>query len=193
MRALLSVYDKRGLAEFAAGLAALGWELVASGGTAAELTRAGVAHRDVAAVTGAPEMLDGRVKTLHPAIHGGILADRSKPTHLADLEARGIEPIDLVACNLYPFSASPSIEMIDVGGPRSQGSARAPPPRRSELHEPWILAPTPYGPLPGSSPRLGALQAQASRWQGRQFTHSLTRETQNLCSTRETTCFQICD
>jgi len=77
MRALLSVYDKRGLAEFAAGLAALGWELVASGGTAAELTRAGVAHRDVAAVTGAPEMLDGRVKTLHPAIHGGILADRA--------------------------------------------------------------------------------------------------------------------
>ena len=117
MRALLSVYDKRGLAEFAAGLAALGWELVASGGTAAELTRAGVAHRDVAEVTGAPEMLDGRVKTLHPAIHGGILADRSKPAHLADLEARGIEPIDFVVCNLYPFSALPSIEMIDVGGP----------------------------------------------------------------------------
>ena len=117
MRALLSVYDKAGLVELAQGLAELGWELVASGNTSAALAEAGIAHREVADVTGSPEMLGGRVKTLHPKIHGGILADRSEPEHLADLEAHGIEPIDLVVCNLYPFSSDPSIELIDVGGP----------------------------------------------------------------------------
>ncbi len=117
MRALLSVYDKTGIEGFARGLRELGWELLASGNTARALAEAGIEHREVADVTGAPEMLGGRVKTLHPAIHGGILADRSKPEHLADLERQGITPIDLVACNLYPFTSSPSIEMIDVGGP----------------------------------------------------------------------------
>lgn len=117
MRALLSVYDKTGLIDFAKGLVALGWELVSSGGTARILADHDVAVTEVAAVTGAPEMLDGRVKTLHPAIHGGILADRSKPAHLADLKARAIVPIDLVVCNLYPFRDDPSIEMIDIGGP----------------------------------------------------------------------------
>ena len=95
----------------------LGWELVSSGGTSAALAEAGIAHVEVADVTAAPEMLGGRVKTLHPAIHGGILADRSKPEHLADLERQGIEPIDLVVCNLYPFASDPSVELIDVGGP----------------------------------------------------------------------------
>ncbi len=117
MRALLSVYDKAGLAELAAGLADLGWELLASGNTAAALAESGVAHRAVSDVTGAPEILGGRVKTLHPAIHGGILADRSVPAHLADLDAQGIEPIDLVVCNLYPFRSDPSVELIDIGGP----------------------------------------------------------------------------
>ncbi len=117
MRALLSVYDKEGLTEFAAGLSELGWELIASGNTSAALTEAGVAHTEVAEVTGSPEMLGGRVKTLHPKIHGGILADRSKEEHLADLAANGIEAIDLVVVNLYPFSSDPSIELIDVGGP----------------------------------------------------------------------------
>ncbi|HLH27765.1 MAG TPA: bifunctional phosphoribosylaminoimidazolecarboxamide formyltransferase/IMP cyclohydrolase PurH, partial [Acidimicrobiales bacterium] len=117
MRALLSVHDKRGLVELAGGLVALGWELVSSGGTSAALAEAGIPHREVAELTGAPEMLGGRVKTLHPAISGGILADRADPGHMADLEARGIEPIDLVVCNLYPFRAEPSIEMIDIGGP----------------------------------------------------------------------------
>ena len=117
MRALLSVYDKEGLVELAQGLSDLGWELVASGNTAAKLSEAGIAHTEVAEVTGSPEMLGGRVKTLHPKIHGGILADRSKPEHLADLEANGIEAIDLVVSNLYPFSSDPSIELIDVGGP----------------------------------------------------------------------------
>lgn len=116
-RALLSVFDKTGVAEFAAGLVELGWELVSSGGTYRALTDAGLPVLEVAEVTGAPEMLDGRVKTLHPAIHGGILADRSKPEHLATLAERGIAPIDLVVSNLYPFSAEPSVEMIDIGGP----------------------------------------------------------------------------
>jgi phosphoribosylaminoimidazolecarboxamide formyltransferase/IMP cyclohydrolase len=117
MRALLSVYDKTGLVEFARGLETLGVELVASGNTAKVLRDEGIAVLEVAEVTGAPEMLDGRVKTLHPTIHGGILADRSKSDHLSQLEARGIVPIDLVVSNLYPFTAQPSIEMIDVGGP----------------------------------------------------------------------------
>ncbi len=117
MRALLSVYDKEGLVELAQGLSDLGWELVASGNTAATLSEAGIAHTEVAAVTGSPEMLGGRVKTLHPKIHGGILADRSKPEHLADLEANGIDAIDLVVSNLYPFSSDPSVELIDIGGP----------------------------------------------------------------------------
>jgi len=117
MRALLSVYDKTDLDVLAAGLIELGWELVASGKTSQALADAGIAHREVAEVTGAPEMLGGRVKTLHPAVHGGILADRSEPQHMADLAAQGIEPFDLVVCNLYPFRSDPSVEMIDVGGP----------------------------------------------------------------------------
>jgi len=117
MRALLSVHDKTGLVDLARGLSDLGWELVSSGGTAAALAAAGIDCIEVAELTSSPEMLGGRVKTLHPAIHGGILADRSKPEHVADLADRGIEPIDLVICNLYPFVSDPSIEMIDVGGP----------------------------------------------------------------------------
>ena len=117
MRALLSVWDKTGLIELATGLAALGVELVASGGTAAALRDAGIAHLEVADVTGFPEMLDGRVKTLHPRLHAGILADRSKPAHLAALAAHDITAIDLVVSNLYPFSSDPSIELIDIGGP----------------------------------------------------------------------------
>jgi len=117
MRALLSVYDKRGLEALARGLRELGCELVASGGTAAALATAGIEHLDVTEVTGSPEMLSGRVKTLHPALHGGILANRDEPSHLEDLEAQGITGIDLVVCNLYPFRDRPSIEMIDVGGP----------------------------------------------------------------------------
>ena len=117
MRALLSVRDKTGLVDFARGLASLEIELVASGGTARALADAGIAHLDVEEVTGFPEMLGGRVKTLHPRIHGGILADRSEASHVAALGAHDIVPIDLVVCNLYPFATDPSIELIDVGGP----------------------------------------------------------------------------
>ena len=117
MRALLSVYDKTGLDTLAKGLTELGWDLVASGNTSRHLTDAGIDHVSVESVTGAPEMLDGRVKTLHPKIHGGLLADRDKPEHLDQLRQHGIELIDLVVSNLYPFRSQREIEMIDIGGP----------------------------------------------------------------------------
>jgi phosphoribosylaminoimidazolecarboxamide formyltransferase/IMP cyclohydrolase len=116
-RALLSVYDRTGLTDFASGLQELGFELVASGGTAAALGEAGLPVTTVESLTGAPEMLGGRVKTLHPRVHGGLLADLGNDEHLADLERLGVEPFQLVVSNLYPFVAEPSIEMIDIGGP----------------------------------------------------------------------------
>jgi len=131
-RALLSVSDKSGLAPFAAGLAALGWELVSTGGTARALREAGLTCTDLSAVTRFPEMLDGRVKTLHPAVHGGLLARRDNPEHLAAIAAQGIAPIDLVCVNLYPFretartrGVTPDavIEQIDIGGPSMLRSA----------------------------------------------------------------------
>jgi phosphoribosylaminoimidazolecarboxamide formyltransferase/IMP cyclohydrolase len=116
-RALLSVYDKTGVVEFARELDKLGVELVSSGGTAAALADAGLPVIPLQDVTGLPAILDHRVVTLHPKVHGGLLADRSKPQHLADLEEYGIEPFDLVVSNLYPFHEQPGIETIDVGGP----------------------------------------------------------------------------
>ncbi len=116
-RALLSVFDKTGLVEFAAGLHELGFELVSSGGTATAIADGGVPVTSVADVTGSPEMLDHRVVTLHPKIHGGILADLGKDSHRADLEKHGIQPFDLVVVNLYPFLVRPDIETIDIGGP----------------------------------------------------------------------------
>ncbi len=116
MRALISVYDKAGIADFAAKLAALGVELVSSGGTAGELRKAGLEVVEVSDVTQFPEMLDGRVKTLHPAIHGGILARRDSEEHMQTLQQHGIKPIDIVVSNLYPFQSEPSIEQIDIGG-----------------------------------------------------------------------------
>ena len=123
-RAILSVYDKSDLVELGQELIALGWELIASGGTARLLRSGGLPVIDVAAVTGAPEMLGGRVKTLHPAVHGGILA-RDIESDRVDLATQNIGMIDLVVCNLYPFSATiaqpgvtmaEAIEQIDIGG-----------------------------------------------------------------------------
>ena len=125
-RALLSVSDKTGLAEFGAGLVRLGFELVSTGGTARALRAAGLPVTDVAAVTGFPEMLDGRVKTLHPRVHAGILADRRLASHREQLAAAAIDPFDLVVVNLYPFAAAAErpgisfddlVEEIDIGGP----------------------------------------------------------------------------
>lgn len=129
-RALISVWDKTGLADFARGLVEAGTVLVSTGSTAAAIRDAGLAVTEVSEVTGFPEIMDGRVKTLHPAIHGGILADRAKVSHRTALVEHGIPPIDLVVVNLYPFRdtvapqpdgtvASPAeaVEMIDIGGP----------------------------------------------------------------------------
>ncbi len=125
-RALVSVHDKTGVVDFARGLSALGVEILSTGGTARLLRDSGVPVRDVSEVTGFPEMMDGRVKTLHPKIHGGILARRDVPEHLAALDKHGIPPIDLVVVALYPFEATvakpgvtlaEAIEQIDIGGP----------------------------------------------------------------------------
>jgi phosphoribosylaminoimidazolecarboxamide formyltransferase/IMP cyclohydrolase len=125
-RALISVHDKTGVVDFARGLAGLGVELLSTGGTARLLRDCGLPVREVADVTGFPEMLDGRVKTLHPRVHGGILARRDQPAHLASLREHGIPLIDLVAVTLYPFEATvaqpgvtleEAIENIDIGGP----------------------------------------------------------------------------
>ncbi len=131
-RALLSVSDKTGLVDFARGLAELGWELISTGGTAKALRDAGLKPRDVSDVTGFPEMMDGRVKTLHPAVHGGLLARRDLPEHMQALAEHDITPIDLVAVNLYPFretvarkgvTPEQAIENIDIGGPSMLRSA----------------------------------------------------------------------
>ena len=131
-RALLSVSDKTGLVEFARGLAELGIELVASGGTAEALRAAGLHVVEVSDLTGSPEMLGGRVKTLHPRVHGGLLARRDHPGDQRDLAAQGIAAIDLVVVNLYPFEATvarpgvslaDAIEQIDIGGPSMIRSA----------------------------------------------------------------------
>jgi phosphoribosylaminoimidazolecarboxamide formyltransferase/IMP cyclohydrolase len=157
-RALLSVYDKTGLEAFARGLASLDFELVSSGGTSKALEEAGIEHLAVESVTGAPEMMNGRVKTLHPKIHGGILADRSKPSHMGDLEANGITPIDLVVCNLYPFRKEPSIEMIDVGGPTMVRAAA-----KNFAHVGIVVDPADYGPVLDELRREGALSEETRR------------------------------
>ncbi|MFO7172186.1 MAG: bifunctional phosphoribosylaminoimidazolecarboxamide formyltransferase/IMP cyclohydrolase [Bacillota bacterium] len=125
-RALLSVYDKTGIVELARGLVELGWEIVSTGGTYRTLQAAGIPVLEVAEVAGFPEILDGRVKTLQPQIHAGILAVRSNPRHMAQLAEHGVRPIDLVVVNLYPFQATvarpevtlaEAVEQIDIGGP----------------------------------------------------------------------------
>lgn len=143
-RALLSVFDKTGLIDFATALAARKISLVSTGGSARALREAGFDVTDVAAVTGAPEILDGRVKTLHPAIHGGLLARRDVQEHMSTLEAQNIRPIDLLVVNLYPFettvargaSFEDTVEMIDIGGPAMIRAA-------AKNHESVVLATDP--------------------------------------------------
>ena len=132
MRALLSVFEKAGLEPFARGLAGMGWEIVSTGGTHSALSAAGLTVRQVSDLTGSPEMMDGRVKTLHPRVHGGILARRNNPNDRVEMEQHGIGGIDLVAVNLYPFVQTVSkpnvtledaLENIDIGGPTMIRSA----------------------------------------------------------------------
>ncbi|CAN5239747.1 bifunctional phosphoribosylaminoimidazolecarboxamide formyltransferase/IMP cyclohydrolase [soil metagenome] len=158
MRALLSVYDKSGVVALATGLAELGWELVSSGGTARALADAGLAVLPVEEVTGTPEMLGHRVVTLHPAVHGGILADRGDAAHVADLERHAITPIDLVVSNLYPFRSDPSIELIDIGGPAMV--------RAAAKNHAWVgvvVDPSDYGTVLDELRSNGALSDRTRR------------------------------
>ncbi len=158
MRVLLSVYDKTGLEDFARGLVELGHELIASGGTAAALENAGIPHWTVESVTEAPEMLGGRVKTLHPRLHGGILADLDKAEHRADLAGQGIDPIGLVVCNLYPFRSNPSIELIDVGGPTMVRAAA-----KNWAHVGSVVDPADYAEVLAELGERGALSDRLRR------------------------------
>src|SRR5271163_4768185 len=130
-RALLSVSDKTGLVDFAKNLVTAGYELISTGGTATALRAAGLTVADISDITGFPEMLDGRVKTLHPKVHGGLLFLRDNEEHRQQAAKHGIEPIDLVVVNLYPFEQTISkpavtlerdIENIDSGGPSKRRS-----------------------------------------------------------------------
>jgi phosphoribosylaminoimidazolecarboxamide formyltransferase/IMP cyclohydrolase len=165
-RALISVSDKRGIVAFAQGLTQLGWEIISTGGTAAALRSAGIPVIPVDTVTGFPELLDGRVKTLHPAIHGALLARRDRPEHLVAIRERGIEPIDLVAINLYPFqmtisqpgaSFEDAVENVDIGGPSMLRSAA----KNHEFVLP-VCDPTDYTPVLEML-RHGAITAETRR------------------------------
>jgi phosphoribosylaminoimidazolecarboxamide formyltransferase/IMP cyclohydrolase len=149
-RALISLSDKSGLAELAAGLARHGVELVSTGGTAAKLRETGASVRDISDLTGFPEMMDGRVKTLHPKVHGGLLGVRENPDHAAAMAEHGIAPIDLVVVNLYPFlntvmsgaDRDTIIENIDIGGPSMVRSAA-----KNHAHVAIVTDPADYAAL----------------------------------------------
>ncbi len=176
-RALLSVTDKRGLAEFARGLARLGIELLSTGGTARLLRESGLAVTDVAQVTGFPEMLDGRVKTLHPAIHGALLARRDNAEHRAALERHGIRPIDLVVVNLYQFqqAARPGaaleelIEQVDIGGPSMIRSAA-----KNFRDVAVLVSPDDYPPVLAELEQNGGALSLDMRWRLAQRAFALT-------------------
>ncbi|MEZ5272661.1 MAG: bifunctional phosphoribosylaminoimidazolecarboxamide formyltransferase/IMP cyclohydrolase [Ilumatobacteraceae bacterium] len=156
--ALLSVYDKTGIVELAAGLHAAGWRIVSSGGTAKAVGDAGVPVTDLAELTGLPAILDHRVVTLHPKVHGGLLADPTNPTHQADMAEHGIEPIDLVVVNLYPFTSNPSIELIDIGGPAMVRAAA-----KNHLHVGVVVNPADYAVVLEEVRAHGALSAGTRR------------------------------
>ena len=171
-RALISVYDKAGVVGLAAGLVELGWDLIASGGTARVIEAAGLPVADTADYTGSPTMLRHRVVTLHPRIHGGILADRDDPAHRADLEANGIDPIDLVVVNLYPFEASPGIETIDIGGPTMVRAAA-----KNHAHVGVVVDPADYEPVLDELRSAGRLSATTRRQLARKaFAHTASYE-----------------
>ena len=162
-RALISVHDKTGIVDFARELAKRGVEILSTGGTARLLRESDIAVRDVSEVTEFPEMLDGRVKTLHPRIHGGILARRDVPDHLATLERHRIPPIDLVVVSLYPFEATvarpgvdlaEAIEQIDVGGPTMIRAAA-----KNHASVAVITDPSQYGPVLDEIAAQGAVSA----------------------------------
>ena len=165
-RALIAVADKAGVDELGRGLSRLGVAIVSSGGTAAALRSAGVEVRSVSEVTGSPEMLEGRVKTLHPRIHGGILADRRRPEHIRELEQHGIEPFDLVVVNLYPFRRAVAsgadveevVENIDIGGPAMVRAAA-----KNFASVAVVVDPTRYGDVLAELHRAGGIPEEMRR------------------------------
>jgi phosphoribosylaminoimidazolecarboxamide formyltransferase / IMP cyclohydrolase len=175
-RALVSVYDKTGLPELAQALGEAGVEIISTGSTAQAIRDAGVDVTEVSDVTGFPEIMDGRVKTLHPTVHGGILADRAKDAHLAALDEHGIAPIDLVVVNLYPFRdtvADPqvdeatAIEMIDIGGPTMVRAAA-----KNHAHVAVVTTP-PYVELIAVLQRGGGTTLRQRReWAVQAFAHT---------------------
>ena len=181
MRAILSVYDKTGLIEFARGLLIQGYDLFSTGGTRRVLEEAGVAVHSISELTKFPEILDGRVKTLHPAVHGGILARREVSGHLAELEANQIGLIDLVAVNLYPFQktvAKPGIQLdealenIDIGGPTMVRAAAKN--FRSVL---VVVDPADYEPLLGQMRRGGVAEHERRKLAQKAFQHVAAYDT----------------
>jgi phosphoribosylaminoimidazolecarboxamide formyltransferase/IMP cyclohydrolase len=176
-RALLGVYDKAGIEDLAAGLAAAGVELVSTGATAARIAAAGVPVTPVEQVTGFPECLDGRVKTLHPAVHAGILADRRKPEHVAQLDELGVAPFDLVVVNLYPFSetvasgAAPDecVEQIDIGGPAMVRAAA-----KNHPSVAVVVDPARYGDVLAAVAAGGFTLAERQRLAAAAFRHTAT-------------------
>ncbi len=158
MRALLSVYDKAGIVDLGRGLHDLGWELVSSSNTARALREAGLPVTEVAEVTGVPEMLGHRVVTLHPNIHGGLLADLDNPEHVADLERHRITPIGLIVSNLYPFVERPDVETIDIGGPAMVRAAA-----KNHAHVAVVVDPSDYDAVLSELRREGAISAATRR------------------------------
>ncbi|HME31880.1 MAG TPA: hypothetical protein VKG65_03930, partial [Terriglobales bacterium] len=167
-RAILSVTDKTCLVEFARTLSALGIELISTGGTAKLLRDSGIAVKDISELTGFPEMLDGRVKTLHPKVHGGILHRRDDPKHVAAVAEHGIAPIDMVVVNLYAFektAAKPGvvfeelIENIDIGGPSMIRSAA-----KNFRDVAIVTSPADYGAIAAELERSGGSLSLDTKW-----------------------------
>jgi phosphoribosylaminoimidazolecarboxamide formyltransferase / IMP cyclohydrolase len=161
--ALLSVYDKSGIVEFAARLHSCGWRIVSSGGTAKAVAAADIPVTDLADLTGLPAILDHRVVTLHPKVHGGLLADPTNPAHQADMAEHGIETIDLVVVNLYPFEDQPSIEQIDIGGPAMVRAAA-----KNHAHVAVVVDPANYERVISEIERDGLVGADTRRSLARQ-------------------------
>ncbi|MGA8878771.1 MAG: bifunctional phosphoribosylaminoimidazolecarboxamide formyltransferase/IMP cyclohydrolase, partial [Candidatus Korobacteraceae bacterium] len=167
-RAILSVTDKAGLADFARRLAKMGVELVSTGGTAKLLRDAGIKVSDISDLTGFPEMLDGRVKTLHPKVHGGILHMRGKPEHVAAVTEHGIQPIDMVVVNLYAFEKTAEkagvefeeiIENIDIGGPSMVRSAA-----KNFQDVAIVTSPSDYDAIASEMESSGGSLSLATKW-----------------------------
>jgi len=170
------VYDKAGVVDLARGLSDLGWDLVSSGGTARVIAEASIPVTDVADLTGFPAILGHRVVTLHPKVHGGILADPTNPEHRADMDAYGIDAIDLVVANLYPFSAEPSIELIDIGGPAMVRAAA-----KNHAHVGIVTDPSRYDEVLAELRSSGSLSADTRRALARDaFAHTAAYDAEIL-------------